>query len=116
MATTKTKKKNAAKKAVETNAPNIKYVGRRKLSNKKYEDLDAPREFNTGMDNYPLPDTDTQKKGFYLPPKVARALATEHPTLYKLIRAKGTKSVAAVRKTEKAEVKKVENNKVEVNR
>lgn len=91
MATTKTTKKNSAKNAVAENIPNIKYVGRRKLSNKKFEDLDAPREFNTGMENFPLPDTETQKKGFYLPPRVARALATEHPTLYKLIRAKGAK-------------------------
>lgn len=94
MPATKVSAKNnrSKKKAViEPGAPNIQFVGRRKLTNGKFEPLDAPAYLNTGQRRIDLPDGETQKKGFYLPPKDARAVRAEYPTFYKEPKKKGLK-------------------------
>jgi hypothetical protein len=77
------------KKTIEPGAPNIQFCGRRKLSNGKYEELEAPPSGNTGQREIALPSSDEQKKGFYLPPKDARAIMAEYPFWYKAPKAKG---------------------------
>lgn len=80
------KSKKAAQAA---DAPNVQFVGRRKLSGGKYEQLEAPAFVNTGQRRIDLPASDEQKAGFYLPPKDARAVRAEYPFWYKAPKVKG---------------------------
>lgn len=83
------RKKKTVKKAARDESPNVQFVGRRKLSNGKFEDMDAPAFVNTGQQKINLPSSEEQKKGFYLPPKQARAIRAEYPMYYKEPKKKG---------------------------
>jgi hypothetical protein len=88
------KKKKVTNKNTE-NAPNVQFVGRRKLSSGKYEPLEAPAFVNSGQQKINLPSSDEQKKGFYLPPRDAQKLRAEYPQWYKAPKLKSGKVVSA---------------------
>ncbi len=75
--------------AEQNNELRIKFVGRRKLESGDWEDLDAPKEVNSGNRKIKLPDSETQKAGFILPAGEASILLREYPQYYKRFTEKG---------------------------
>lgn len=83
--TTKTaaRKPKTVKAPARQGQPKLFFVGRRKLSNKEFVDLDAPPSISFGGKEYELPSSDDQRNGFEPPIEVERALKSMYPFWYK---------------------------------
>lgn len=74
---------NPAKPTPVKQAPNVKFIGTRKINGEAQRLTEAPRAVRDGFTVYELPDSKTQLAGFYH--EKAAELCRAFPGLYKQI-------------------------------